>query len=129
MRIAKQNKEYLSIFCSNLIDALTTPSSADKFGAEIRLNTEFISRRSIRLVCQHNLSSRLSDFLYFEMGNVGFFGEFKNFKMAAISCYVPFFSGARVLLWQLAIALVYYIVWRVNLTKSSLTSSEHEGQQ
>jgi len=30
-------------------------------------------------------------FYIFKMGNVGFFGEFKNFKMAAISCYVSLF--------------------------------------
>ena len=26
-----------------------------------------------------------------KMGNVGFFGEFKNFKMATISCYMSLF--------------------------------------
>ena len=38
----KTKKRISEHFCSNLIDALTTPSSAGKFGAEIRLNIEFI---------------------------------------------------------------------------------------
>ena len=42
MQIVKQKKRISKHFCSNLIDALTTPSSAGKFGAEIRLNIEFI---------------------------------------------------------------------------------------
>ena len=43
------------------------------------------------------------------MTNVGLFREFKNYKMAAISCYTFIFffisACAGVLLWRLAIAL------------------------
>ena len=67
-------------------------SSADKFGGEIRLNTEFISRRFIPVSSVN--TTYPADFVtsyIVKMGNVGFFGEFKNFKMATISCYMSLF--------------------------------------